>query len=168
MASCSGCGVVLGFKKYKFKKLWRIGGSYCKPCMMKVGENWEAHGKVTLPMRPCDLCQTEIYFLKTAWQGKKQKHFCDVCHKVALSGVLPDRSKKEMTNKFPIPMLIIGALGGLLMILGLAFTLIGDGSNEPNMVNILFGAATTAVGFLLVRRTINNRRLLLGTGNTGY
>ena len=136
--------------------------------MMKVGENWEAHGKVTLPMRPCDLCQTEFYFLKTAWQGKKQKHFCDVCHKVALSGVLPDRSKKEMTNKFPIPMLIIGALGGLLMILGLAFTLIGDGSNEPNMVNILFGAATTAVGFLLVRRTINNRRLLLGTGNTGY
>ena len=168
MASCSGCGIVLGFKKYKFKKLWRIGGSYCKPCMMKVGEYWEAHGKVTLPMRPCDLCQTEFYFLKTAWQGKKQKHFCDVCHKVALSGVLPDRSKKEMTNKFPIPMLIIGALGGLLMILGLAFTLIGDGSNEPNMVNILFGAATTAVGFLLVRRTINNRRLLLGTGNTGY
>ncbi len=168
MASCSGCGMVLGFKKYKFKKLWRIGGSFCKPCMMKVGENWEAHGKVTLPMRPCDLCQTEFYFLKTAWQGKKQKHFCDVCHKVAQSGVLPDRSKKEMTNKFPIPMLIIGALGGLLMILGLAFTLIGDGSNEPNMVNILFGAATTAVGFLLVRRTINNRRLLLGTGNTGY
>ena len=168
MTSCSGCGVVLGFKKYKFKKLWRIAGSYCTPCMMQVGENWEAHGRVTLPMRPCDLCQTEFYFLKTAWQGKKQKHFCDVCHKVALSGVLPDRSKKEMTNKFPIPMLIIGALGGLLMILGLAFTLIGDGSNEPNMVNILFGAATTAVGFLLVRRTINNRRLLLGTGNTGY
>ena len=27
MASCSGCGMVLGFKKYKFKKLWRIGGS---------------------------------------------------------------------------------------------------------------------------------------------
>ena len=134
----------------------------------RVGANWEDHGKVTLPMKPCDLCQTEFYFLKTAWQGKKQKHFCDVCHKVALSGVLPDRSKKEMTNKFPIPMLIIGALGGLLMILGLAFTLIGDGSNEPNMVNILFGAATTAVGFLLVRRTINNRRLLLGTGNTGY
>jgi len=168
MESCSGCGMVLGFKKYKFKKLWRIGGSFCKPCMIQVGENWEAHGKVTLPMRTCDLCQTEFYFLKTAWQGKKQKHFCDVCHKVALSGVLPDKSKKEMTNKFPIPMLIIGALGGLLMILGLAFTLIGDGSNEPNMVNILFGAATTAVGFLLVRRTINNRRLLLGTGNTGY
>ena len=168
MTSCSGCGLVLGMKKYKFNKFWRIPGSYCKACMLKIGQDWEKNGKVTLPQKPYDLCQTEFFFLNTAWQGKKQKHFCDVCHKVALSGVLPDRSKKEMTNKFPIPMLIIGALGGLLMILGLAFTLMGDGSNEPNMVNILFGAATTAVGFLLVRRTINNRRLLLGTGNTGY
>ena len=161
MASCSGCGMVLGFKKYKFKKLWRIGGSYCKPCMMKVGANWEDHGKVTLPMKPCDLCQTEFYFLKTAWQGKKQKHFCDVCHKVALSGALPDTSRKEMTHKFPIPMLIIGGLGAVLMVLGLTFTLIGTGG-EPNMVNILFGAFTTGAGFLLIRRTINNRRLLLG------
>jgi hypothetical protein len=29
-------------------------------------------------------------------------------------------------------------------------------------VNILFGAFTTAAGFMLVRRTINNRKLLLG------
>ena len=168
MASCSGCGMVLGFKKYKFKKLWRIGGSFCKPCMMQIGQNWEDHGRVTLPMRPCDMCRTEFYFLHTAWQGKKQKHFCDVCLKVAKSGVLPDPSKKEMTNKFPIPMLIIGGLGGVLMILGLFFTLLGGGEEGPNMINILFGAFTTGVGFLLIRRTINNRRLLLGTGTTGY
>ena len=79
MASCSGCGLVLGFKKYKFKKLWRIAGSYCKPCMMEIGKNWEDHGRVTLPMRACDLCQTEFYFLKTAWQGKKQKHWVTFC-----------------------------------------------------------------------------------------
>ena len=168
MTSCSGCGLVLGFKKYRFKKLWRIPGSFCKPCMMQIGANWEDHGRVTLPMRPCDLCRTEFYFLHTAWQGKKQKHFCDVCLKVAKSGVLPDPSKKEMTNKFPIPMLIIGGLGGVLMILGLFFTLLGGGEEGPNMVNILFGAFTTGVGFLLIRRTINNRRLLLGTGTTGY
>ena len=168
MTSCSGCGLVLGFKKYRFKKLWRIPGSFCKPCMMQIGQNWEDHGRVTLPMRPCDLCRTEFYFLHTAWQGKKQKHFCDVCLKVAKSGILPDPSKKEMTNKFPIPMLIIGGLGGVLMILGLFFTLMGGGEDGPNMINILFGAFTTGVGFLLIRRTINNRRLLLGTGTTGY
>ena len=87
---------------------------------------------------------------------------------MAKSGILPDPSKKEMTNKFPIPMLIIGGLGGVLMILGLFFTLMGGGEEGPNMVNILFGAFTTGVGFLLIRRTINNRRLLLGTGTTGY
>jgi len=130
----------------------------------KLGGTWTCY----IPMRPCDLCRTEFYFLKTAWQGKKQKHFCDVCHNVAKSGVLPDPSKKEMTNKFPIPMLIIGGLGGVLMILGLFFTLMGGGEEGPNMVNILFGAFTTGVGFLLIRRTINNRRLLLGTGTTGY
>ena len=46
MASCSGCGMVLGFKKYKFKKLWRIGGSYCRPCMVKIGEDWDEHVKL--------------------------------------------------------------------------------------------------------------------------
>jgi len=144
MTSCSGCGTVLGFKKFKFNKLWRVPGSYCKLCMLKIGKNWEDHGKVTLPMKACDLCQTEFYYLQTAWQGKKQKHFCNVCHKVAISGALPDSSRKEMTHKFPIPMLIIGGLGGVLM------------------VNILFGAFTTGAGFLLIRRTLNNRKVLLG------
>ena len=43
--------------------------------MLKIGQDWEKNGKVTLPQKPCDLCQTEFFFLNTAWQGKKQKHF---------------------------------------------------------------------------------------------
>ena len=38
MVSCNGCGEALGFRKYKFNKMFRIGGRYCKPCMVKVGE----------------------------------------------------------------------------------------------------------------------------------
>ena len=64
MVSCNGCGEALGFKKYKFNKMFRIGGRYFKPCMMKVGENWEKFGRITFPMAPCDLCKTEFYFLK--------------------------------------------------------------------------------------------------------
>jgi hypothetical protein len=164
MASCTGCGVPLGLKKYKFNKFWRVPGSFCKSCMLKVGQDWEKHGKVTLPMKACDLCQTEFFFLNTAWQGKKQKHFCDVCHKVAASGVLPDKSRGDMKQKVPIPMLIIGGLGAVMMVLGMVFTLTGpkDPEGEMSIVNILFGAFTTAAGFMLVRRTINNRKLLLG------
>ena len=138
MASCTGCGVALGFKKYKFKKIWRIGGSFCRPCMVKVGDDWDANGRVTLPMFPCDLCKTEFYFLKTAWQGSKEKHFCDVCHNVAISGVLPDKEKGQAPGKMPIPMLIFAGLGAMMMVLGMVFTLTGTASGDMNLVNLLF------------------------------
>ena len=162
MASCTGCGVALGFKKYKFKKIWRIGGNYCRPCMVKVGDDWDANGRVTLPMFPCDLCKTEFYFLKTAWQGSKEKHFCDVCHNVAISGVLPDKEKGQAPGKMPIPMLIFAGLGAMMMVLGMVFTLTGTASGDMNLVNLLFGAFTTAAGFMLIRRTLKNRRLIVG------
>jgi|TARA_B100001013_G_scaffold127323_1_gene74166 hypothetical protein len=162
MASCNGCGEAIGFKKYKFNKMWRIGGSYCKPCMMTVGANWEKYGKVTLPRTPCDLCRVDFFFLKPAWQGEKRKNFCGVCYRTAISGILPDKSKGEAPGNMPIPMMIFAGLGALMMVLGLLFTVVGTASGEMNLVNILFGSFTTAAGFLLLRRTLRNRRLIAG------
>jgi len=162
MVSCNGCGEALGFKKYKFNKMWRIGGSYCKPCMMTVGANWEKYGKVTLPRTPCDLCRVDFFFLKPAWQGEKRKNFCGVCYRTAISGILPDKSKGEAPGNMPIPMMIFAGLGALMMVLGLLFTVVGTASGEMNLVNILFGSFTTAAGFLLLRRTLRNRRLIAG------
>ncbi|SVE59786.1 uncharacterized protein METZ01_LOCUS512640, partial [marine metagenome] len=119
MASCNGCGEALGIKKYRFNKMWRIGGYYCKPCMMRVGEDWEKHGRVTIPMMPCDLCRTEFYFLKPAWQGSKERRFCGVCYRTAISGVLPDKNKGEAPGKMPISMMIFAGLGALMMVLGM-------------------------------------------------
>ena len=163
MASCNGCGEALGFKKFRFNKLWKIGGRYCRPCMMKVGENWEKYGRVTIPLTSCDLCQTEFYFLKSAWQGNTQKHFCGVCYRTAISGILPDKNKGEAPGKMPISMMIFAGLGALMMVLGMVFTLVGTSSGEMNLVNLLFGAFTTAAGFMLLRRTLRNRRLIAGT-----
>ena len=162
MASCNGCGEAIGFKKYKFNKMWRIGGSYCKPCMMTVGANWEKYGKVTLPRTPCDLCRVDFFFLKPAWQGEKRKNFCGVCYRTAISGILPDKNKGEAPGNMPIPMMIFAGLGALMMVLGLLFTVVGTASGEMNLVNILFGSFTTAAGFLLLRRTLRNRRLIAG------
>jgi|TARA_B100000678_G_scaffold214883_1_gene182206 hypothetical protein len=162
MASCNGCGEAIGFKKFKFNKMWRIGGSYCKPCMMTVGANWEKYGKVTLPRTPCDLCRVDFFFLKPAWQGEKRKNFCGVCYRTAISGILPDKSKGEAPGNMPIPMMIFAGLGALMMVLGLLFTVVGTASGEMNLVNILFGSFTTAAGFLLLRRTLRNRRLIAG------
>jgi hypothetical protein len=162
MASCNGCGEAIGFKKFKFNKMWRIGGSYCKPCMMTVGANWEKYGKVTLPRTPCDLCRVDFFFLKPAWQGEKRKNFCGVCYRTAISGILPDKSKGEAPGNMPIPMMIFAGLGALMMVLGMLFTVVGTASGEMNLVNILFGSFTTAAGFLLLRRTLRNRRLIAG------
>ena len=163
MASCNGCGKTLGFKQYKFKKLLRIPGSYCKPCMIKVGQDFDDHGKVTLPKRPCDLCKTEFFFLKSTWQGKKQKRFCDVCHQVAIHNHIQNDGKGIVTpGKMPVSLVIIGGLGGLLMVLGLIFTLMSTSEGEMSIVNILFGAFTTAIGFMLIRRTIRNKKIIVG------
>ena len=162
MASCNGCGEALGIKKYRFNKMWRIGGYYCKPCMVRVGEDWEKHGRVTIPMNPCDLCRTEFYFLKPAWQGSKERRFCGVCYRTAISGVLPDKNKGEAPGKMPISMMIFAGLVAWMMVLGMVFSLVGTSSGEMNLVNLLFGAFTTAAGFMLLRRTLRNRRLIAG------
>ena len=163
MASCNGCGEALGFKKFKFNKLWKIGGYYCKSCMLRVGDDWEKHGRVTIPMIACDLCRTEFYFLKSAWQGNKQRRFCGVCYRTAISGILPDKNKGEAPGKMPVSMIIFAGLGALMMVLGMVFTLVGTTTGEMDLLNILFGSFTTAAGFMLLRRTLRNRRLIAGT-----
>jgi len=75
---------------------------------------------------------------------------------------LPDKSKGEAPGNMPIPMMIFAGLGALMMVLGLLFTVVGTASGEMNLVNILFGSFTTAAGFLLLRRTLRNRRLIAG------
>jgi len=162
MASCNGCGEALGFKKYRFNKLWKITGYYCKACMLRVGDDWEKHGRVTIPMVPCDLCQTEFYFLKSAWQGSKQRRFCGVCYRTAISGILPDKNKGEAPGKMPYSMMIFAGLGAVMMVLGMVFTLVGTTTGEMDLLNILFGSFTTAAGFMLLRRTLRNRRLIAG------
>lgn len=162
MTSCSGCGKTLGFKKYKFKKMWRISGHYCKECMIKVGADFDDHGRLTLPYKACDLCKVEFLFLQSAWHGKKQKHFCDVCHQVVESGGLPSKESGIAPGKLPPSLMILGGLGALMMVLGLIFTLLTGPEGEMNLVNILFGSFTTAAGFMLIRRTIRNKRLLVG------
>lgn len=161
MTSCSGCGKVLGFKKYKFHRMWRIPGYYCKECMLTLGQDFDKHGKLTLPKKKCDLCSLEFYYLKSAWQGKKQNHYCDVCHQAVISGAIPDKKQANIPNKLPQVLVIFAGLGVLMMVLGLVFTLMVTPGGDSNIINILFGAVTTALGFVLFKKTMRSRSLLL-------
>lgn len=161
MTSCNGCGKTLGFKKYKFKRMWRIPGYYCNDCMILVGKDFDDHGKITIQSKTCDLCNSEFLFLKSQFSGKKQKHFCDVCHDVVVSGGIVETESGIKHGKIPPAMLVIGGLGIVMMVLGMIFTIMSSDGNL-NLINLLFGSTTTAIGFMLVRRTIKNKRLLVG------
>ena len=160
MTSCNGCGKTLGFKKYKFKKMWRIPGYYCHDCMVQVGKDFDDHGKLTLPSKACDLCNGQFLFLKSRFHGKSQKHFCDMCDQVIASGGIVQTESGVEHGQLPPSLVVIGALGILMMIMGMIFTMISS-NGQLNLVNLLFGATTTAIGFVLVRRTIKNKRLLV-------
>lgn len=159
MASCSGCGCILGYKKYKFHKMWRISGYYCKKCMTVLGKDFDDHGKLTLPQRSCSLCSVELFFPKIITNQGKRNYYCDVCHQAVKNGVIPDKNR-AVPNKLPHVMMMFAGLGVVMMALGLLFTLSSGG--ESNLVNILFGSVTTALGFLLFKKTIKSRSLLLG------
>ena len=162
MTHCSGCGMTLGWKKYRFQRMWRIPGYFCKQCMLDLGKDFDKYGRLTLPTRKCDLCSIEYFFLKPHNRGSKHNNYCHVCHEAVMNGVVP--STKELPQppkKLPLVMMIFAGLGGFMMLAGLLFTMMSTG-DDANITNILFGAVTTALGFVLVRKTLKSRSMLLG------
>ena len=165
MAHCSGCGCTLGWKKYKFQRMWRIPGYYCKSCMMELGKEFDKYGRLTSIASPCHMCGVEYYFLKSGKGEGKHHKYCVICNEAIKNGVIPKKVKKSgprpPPKQLPLTMMIFAGLGGLMMVMGLIFTMMSTGE-DANVLNIVFGAATTAMGFVLVRRTLKSRSLLLG------
>ena len=74
MAHCGGCGTVLGWKKYRFQKMWRIPGYYCKGCMLELGRDFDKYGRIVTPTNPCDLCGVHYHFLKRGPKTDKARY----------------------------------------------------------------------------------------------
>lgn len=163
MTHCSGCGRALGWKKYKFQRMWRIPGYYCKGCMLELGKEFDQYGEIRSPTAPCGLCGVEYYFLKSVRNGGKHGKYCAVCAEAVKNGVVPRESGRlpPPPKQLPFTMMLFAGLGGLMMVMGLVFTMMSTGENA-SVLNILFGAATTAMGFVLVRKTLKSRALILG------
>lgn len=162
MTGCDGCGKILGFKKYRFHRMWRIDGKYCQECMLELGKEFDLHGQITLQKRPCDLCHVNFYFLKSVWVGKKQKHYCHTCNEAAINGIIPDRSKDQIPPRIPQVMMIFAGLGIIMMVLGLVYTVMVAPAGQGNLLSILFGSTTTGLGFVLFKKTMRSRSLILG------
>lgn len=153
--------------------MWRIPGYYCKPCMMELGKEFDKHARIISPTRKCDLCGVDYYFMRPYNKGGIHRNYCQVCYEAISSGAVPPptahdakKTKKLPTppQKLPVVMIIFAGLGGLMMLLGLGFTMMSTGE-DANITHILFGAITTALGFVLIRKTLKSRSLLLGHTN---
>jgi hypothetical protein len=162
MTGCDGCGKILGYKKYRFHRMWRIEGNYCKECMLELGKDFDQYARITLPKKRCELCKVEFYFLKTNLSEKQKRHLCKVCNEAVVNGVIPDKLLVRKPGRIPQVMIVFAGLGVLMMVLGLAYTIAAASTGQGNILGILFGSATTAMGFVLFKKTIRSRNLILG------
>jgi len=165
LTSCTGCNVTLGWKKYNFQKQWRVHGYFCKDCMKKIGQDFDEHGKITLPTRKCDSCHQELYFLESVWHGKKQKHCCSICQGAGYIETPTGDGLPPVPPRVPIMMAIFAAFGILLMITGFAYVLLIAPQQDSNILHIIIGSSMTGAGFMLARKMVKVRNLVLGKIN---
>ncbi len=137
--------------------------------MMELGSEFDKYGRLVSTTSPCTMCGVGYFFLKNIRSQEKRRGYCAVCHEAIKNGAIPpppaDGAPKRRLppppRRLPLTMMIFAGLGGLMMVMGLIFTMMSTGE-DANVLNILFGAATTAMGFMLIRHTLKSRSLLMG------
>ena len=162
MTSCTGCNVPLGWKKYNFQKQWRVHGYFCKECMKKIGQDFDDHGKITLPKRKCDSCKQEFFFLTTTWQDKQRHRCCHVCKDLDFTKASKGAFLPPVPPNVPLMMAVFAAFGVLLMIVGFAYVLLVAPQQDSNILHIIIGSSMTGGGFMLARKMVKVRNIILG------
>ncbi len=162
MTSCTGCNVPLGWKKYNFQKQWRVHGYFCKGCMKKIGQDFDDHGKITLPKRKCDSCKQEFFFLTTTWQDKQRHRCCHVCKDLDFTESSKGAFLPPVPPNVPLMMAVFAACGVLLMIVGFAYVLLVAPQQDSNILHIIIGSSMTGGGFMLARKMVKVRNIILG------
>jgi len=159
MIFCTGCNITLGWKKYNFQKQWRISGYYCKDCMKKIGQNWDNNGRITLQTKPCDLCKQEFFFLTTTLQNKQYHHCCHICRDLDFE--LTKNMVPPIPPKIPMLMGIFASFGILLMFVGFGYVVFVAPQQDFNILHIILGSSMSAAGFMLARKMIKVRNVML-------
>lgn len=162
MTSCAGCNVPLGWKKYNFQKQWRVHGYFCKECMKKIGQDFDDNGKITIPKRNCDSCKQEFFFLTTTWQDKQRHRCCHVCKDLDFTEASKDAFLPPIPPRVPMMMAVFAAFGILLMIVGFGYVLLIAPQQDSNILHIIIGSSMTGGGFMLARKMVKIRNVILG------
>lgn len=163
MTFCTGCNMTLGWKKYNFQKQWRIPGYYCKSCMTQIGQDFDDHGKITIPKRTCDSCHQEFFFLTTTWQNKHRHRCCHICKDLD-STKLPSQESllPPIPARVPMMMALFAAFGVLLMFAGFAYVIMVAPQQDSGILHVIIGSSMTGAGFMLARKMVKIRNIILG------
>ncbi len=162
MTSCTGCNATLGWKKYNFQKQWRVHGYFCKECMKKVGQDFDDNGRITMPKRKCDSCHGEFFFLKTRLQNKKHYRLCQICKDVDIVESSGEPALPPVPSRVPTMMALFAGFGVLLMIAGFAYVMLVAPQQDSNILHIIIGSSMSGAGFMLARKMVKVRNLVLG------
>ena len=154
--------MTLGWKKYNFQKQWHVPGYFCKGCMKKIGQDFDDNGKITLPKRACDSCNQEFFFLTTTWQDKQRHRCCHVCKDLDFTKSQKHTQLPSIPSRIPLMMAIFASFGVLLMIVGFAYVLLVAPQQDSNILHIILGSSMTGAGFMLARKMVKVRNIILG------
>lgn len=129
--------------------------------MKKIGQDFDDNGRITLPKRSCDSCKQEFFFLTTTTQNKHRYRCCDVCKN--LDFIEPKEVYlPPIPSRIPTTMAIFAAFGIMLMIVGFAYVLVIAPQQDSNILHIIIGSSMTGAGFMLARKMVKVRNLILG------
>lgn len=128
-----------------------------------IGKDFDANGKVTLPKRTCDSCKQEFYSLTTTWQNKQRHRCCYVCKDLDFTVSTSETPfLPPVPSRVPMMMASFAAFGILLMIVGFAYVLLIAPQQDSNILHIIIGSSMTGAGFMLARKMVKVRNLVLG------
>ena len=130
--------------------------------MKKIGQDFDDHGKITLPKRTCDSCKQEFFFLTTTWQNKQRHRCCHVCKDLDFTESSKAALLPPVPPRIPMMMAIFAAFGILLMIVGFAYVLLVAPQQDSNILHIIIGSSMTGAGFMLARKMVKIRNVILG------
>ena len=130
--------------------------------MKKIGQDFDDNGKITIPKRNCDSCKQEFFFLTTTWQDKQRHRCCHVCKDLDFTEASKDAFLPPIPPRVPMMMAVFAAFGILLMIVGFGYVLLIAPQQDSNILHIIIGSSMTGGGFMLARKMVKIRNVILG------
>ncbi|QLH07073.1 hypothetical protein C5F50_08325 [Nitrosopumilus ureiphilus] len=131
--------------------------------MEKIGQDFDDHGKITLPKRKCDSCHQEFFFFTTTWHNKQRHRCCHVCKDLDFTDSTSEAALlPPVPSRVPVMMAVFASFGIMLMIGGFAYVMLVAPQQDSSILHVIIGSSMSGAGFMLARKMVKVRNMILG------